>query len=440
MKADTNIQKKYLRFLQNSHFLSRWWRVKETLITSVAGWIPRPLGVLIRRYLYRLIFSRQGKALSVQEGVDLIGAKSIEIGDRVTIKRDVGLNGHVPKSKISLKDEVLLNRGVDIKTTRKDTCSIEIGEKTVIGPYTCIVGPGHIKIGASCLIASHGGIYASQHIFADPNRSIQAQGVSYKGIVIEDDCWLGTGVKVLDGVTIGRGSVIGAGAVVTKDIPAYSVAVGVPASVISSRKSSAKVSSTSDREDNCRDDLHLPKTLVCALTEVEKTAKLLYQCLQTSNSTINLHHSIFEKLLQTLLNCISQVMQADTVTLLMQTESEGQLAVCATLGLEEEIATGIRIPTGHGFAGKIAANSEPKIVDDLSKVEVVSPILRHKGIKSIVGVPLLESDRAIGVFHVGTYDRRQFTKDETRLLQVVANRLGSAIAPLLKLKQLAYST
>lgn len=58
-----------------------------------------------------------------------------------------------------------------------------------------------------------------------------------KGIVIEDDCWLGTGVKILDGVTIGKGSVIGAGAVVTKNIPSYSVAVGVPAKVISKRDS-----------------------------------------------------------------------------------------------------------------------------------------------------------------------------------------------------------
>ncbi|MCX7595635.1 MAG: acyltransferase, partial [Fischerella sp.] len=61
------------------------------------------------------------------------------------------------------------------------------------------------------------------------------QGVTCKGIIIEDDCWLGHGVTVLDGVTIGKGSVIGAGAVVTKDIPPYSVAVGIPAKVVKSR-------------------------------------------------------------------------------------------------------------------------------------------------------------------------------------------------------------
>jgi acetyltransferase-like isoleucine patch superfamily enzyme len=85
------------------------------------------------------------------------------------------------------------------------------------------------------MIASHTGIYANNHNFADLTRPMNSQGVTSKGIVIENDCWLGTGVKVLDGVRIGRGSIIGAGAVVTKDIPPYSIAVGVPAKVIGQR-------------------------------------------------------------------------------------------------------------------------------------------------------------------------------------------------------------
>jgi acetyltransferase-like isoleucine patch superfamily enzyme len=87
------------------------------------------------------------------------------------------------------------------------------------------------------MIASHSGIYANNHNFADPTQPICKQGNSYKGITVEEDCWLGSGVRVLDGVTIGRGSIIGAGAVVTKDIPPYSIAVGVPAKVVSQRKS-----------------------------------------------------------------------------------------------------------------------------------------------------------------------------------------------------------
>ena len=85
------------------------------------------------------------------------------------------------------------------------------------------------------MIASHSGIYANNHNFADPNRPICQQGNSYKGIVIEEDSWLGSGVRVLDGVTIGRGSVVGSGAVVTKSLPPYSIAVGVPAKVIGRR-------------------------------------------------------------------------------------------------------------------------------------------------------------------------------------------------------------
>jgi acetyltransferase-like isoleucine patch superfamily enzyme len=99
-----------------------------------------------------------------------------------------------------------------------------------------MAGPGLIKIGKDCMIASHSSLYANNHIFADPNKRFREQGVSTKGIVLEDDCWLGTGVRVLDGVTIGKGSVIGAGAVVTRDIEPYSIAVGVPAKVISKRE------------------------------------------------------------------------------------------------------------------------------------------------------------------------------------------------------------
>jgi acetyltransferase-like isoleucine patch superfamily enzyme len=73
-------------------------------------------------------------------------------------------------------------------------------------------------------------------VFADPDRLIAEQGITARGIVIEDDVWLGGGAVVLDGVRIGRGAVVGAGAVVTQDIPPYAIAVGVPARVVGSRR------------------------------------------------------------------------------------------------------------------------------------------------------------------------------------------------------------
>ncbi|MBD1896758.1 acyltransferase [Coleofasciculus sp. FACHB-129] len=216
---------------------SRWSRMNEFLLITLIGGIRRPLGTMLRRLLYPTILGRVGKALYIQSGVELLNAPAIEVGDNVKILRDVRLNANGKNSKISLGDLVCLDRGVDINVTEGGNCNIVIGERTHISPYTCLGGPGNIKIGKFCLIASHVGIYANNHNFADPTVYIWKQGITCKGIVIEDDCWLGSGVKVLDGVTIGKGSVIGAGAVVTKDIPPYSVAVGVPARVISQRNS-----------------------------------------------------------------------------------------------------------------------------------------------------------------------------------------------------------
>ena len=213
---------------------SDWFLRKEAVVIALVQWVPLSIGKALRKLTYRSILGRIGSATVIHRGVEFIGAERIEIGNRVTLDRDVRLRNLGSRSKIWIGDKVFCDRGVDIKTHQSG--KIEIGEGTYIGPYTCLSGDS-IKIGKYCLIASHSGIYANNHIFADPTRYIQEQGASYQGIVIEDDCWLGSGVKVVDGVTIGKGSVIGAGAVVTKNIPPYSIAVGVPAKVIGRRDS-----------------------------------------------------------------------------------------------------------------------------------------------------------------------------------------------------------
>lgn len=234
---------------------NKWLRLQQELITGLAGWLPKKPGILLRRLLYPYLFARMGKAVTVEWGSDFRGAQKIEIGNHVFLGRTVCLDASVTggriqigdschlldnvrlmsfneHGKIVLRENVDLDRGVDLKA--HGGC-IELGRGTYIGPYVCMAGPGNIRIGQDCLIAAHSGIYANNHVFSDPTISIKEQGTVNQGIVIEDDCWLGTGVKVMDGVTIGRGSVIGAGAVVTKDISPYSVAVGVPAKVISRR-------------------------------------------------------------------------------------------------------------------------------------------------------------------------------------------------------------
>lgn len=372
----------------------RWMRLKEILLTTLVGWLPTiVLGVVLRNLIYQTIFKRIGKSVYIQDGVEFIGAHNTEIGNEVYLYKGVRINGRDRNCRIWIGDQVALERGVDIAAG--ENCQIEIGDRTFIGPYTCIGGPGHVKIGKDCLIAAHTGIIANNHVFADMVQKIRDQGVTQKGITIEDDCWLGYGVKVLDGVTIGQGSVIGAGAVVTKDIPPYSIAVGVPARAKASRLSPNKqISRAPDREYLNKDDSRIV-LLTAALAEKEKTAKL------NNQNTQNFNHKesaqvVFENMLQALLECIRKLMEVDTIAVLLRTDGGKQLTVSATLGLEEEMATKVKIPLGQGFAGHIAARCEQMIVDDLSKIEVVSPILRKKGLCSMLGVPLLVKDTVVG--------------------------------------------
>lgn len=211
----------------------QWNRRKESLITTLVGTIPLSPGFTLRKLLYPTIFKRMGSSVYIQPGVEFIRACCIEIGNKIGIGRGVRLQSHCLNSRICIKDWTGIDRGVDISV--RGGGYIEIGERTHIGCYVCLAG-GDIKIGQDCLIASHSGIYATNHNFADPTRIIRDQGSTRKGIVIENDCWLGHGVIVLDGVTIGQGSVIGAGAVVTRNILPYSIAVGIPAKVIDQRK------------------------------------------------------------------------------------------------------------------------------------------------------------------------------------------------------------
>ncbi|MCC6483567.1 MAG: acyltransferase [Armatimonadetes bacterium] len=111
----------------------------------------------------------------------------------------------------------------------------EIGNGSNIGAFAYIGAAAGIKIGSNVMMGPRVSLLAEQHNIERLDIPMKRQGTSRKGIVIEDDVWLGASCCVLDGVTVGRGAVIAAGAVVTKDVPQYAIVGGVPARVLRTR-------------------------------------------------------------------------------------------------------------------------------------------------------------------------------------------------------------
>jgi len=112
---------------------------------------------------------------------------------------------------------------------------ISIKNSSSFGPNVTIYGYGPVAIGSCVAMAASSTVIAGNHNFSDRDRPIIFQGSTGEGILIEDDVWIGAHAVVLDGVTVGTGSVLAAGSVVTKDVPPYSVVAGVPARVIKKR-------------------------------------------------------------------------------------------------------------------------------------------------------------------------------------------------------------
>jgi acetyltransferase-like isoleucine patch superfamily enzyme len=112
---------------------------------------------------------------------------------------------------------------------------VEIGAKTVIGEECTITAYQHVSIGRECMVADRAMLIDFDHHFNDPERPIRVQGIDKHDVRVGNNVWVGYSACVLRGVTVGDNAVIGAGAVVTRDVPANAVVAGVPARVIRMR-------------------------------------------------------------------------------------------------------------------------------------------------------------------------------------------------------------
>jgi galactoside O-acetyltransferase len=178
--------------------------------------MPTNLGVYLRRLFYRRWLRCCGAKAVFQEGIMIKGPKNISIGANFIMLRSGAL--YAESGSIEIGDNVAMNTNVLI--------SANDSGKILIGNY-CLIGPNVV-------------LRASDHVFARADMPIRLQGHSAGVIVLEEDVWLAANVVVTRDTRIGRGSIVGAGSVVTHDIPPYSIAAGAPARVIGSRISGLK--------------------------------------------------------------------------------------------------------------------------------------------------------------------------------------------------------
>lgn len=176
-----------------------------------------------------------------------------------------------------------------------------------------------------------------------------------------------------------------------------------------------------------------------AHAEAEEARHRVSQLLALTD--VALAHQGLEVLLDELLDRVRQFLGVDTAVILLLDDDGRALRPRAAKGLEEEVEQGLTVPLGQGFAGRVAAKRKPVVIGDVEHSKVTHALLRKKGIRSLLGVPLVTENGAIGVLHVGSLERRGFQPADVQLLQLVAARAALAIerARLFEAEQAAHA-
>ena len=173
-----------------------------------------------------------GKSVTIEH------AYMVETGSNLILEDFVYINALSEKG-IRFGHNVMIGRGTSITCTgviAKKGVGLSIGNNSAVGSNSYIGARGEIQIGNDVIMGPRVTIFSENHNYESLDLPIRKQGESRKGVFIEDDCWIGTGSTILDGVTVRQGSVIAAGSVVTKDVEPYSVVAGVPAQQIKRRR------------------------------------------------------------------------------------------------------------------------------------------------------------------------------------------------------------
>lgn len=138
-------------------------------------------------------------------------------------------------------------------------------------------------------------------------------------------------------------------------------------------------------------------------------------------------HADVEELLDELLDRVREILRADTAAVLLLDRSSRELVATAAKGIEEEVTQRAHVPVGEGFAGRIAAERQPIIIENTRGADLFNPLLEQRGIRSLLGVPLIAGGMLVGVLHVGSLTQRRFSGADVELLQLAAARAALAV-------------
>jgi phosphoserine phosphatase RsbU/P len=164
---------------------------------------------------------------------------------------------------------------------------------------------------------------------------------------------------------------------------------------------------------------------VTTSTGLSATAEIRLQQIQAITDAA-LSYMDDEDLLGELLDRVREILQVDTAVVLLVDPSHQRLVATAARGIEEEVHQRVQVPVGKGFAGRVAAERRPLVIEHVEAGRVVNPLLLERGIRSLMGVPLLVGGDLIGVLHVGTLTHRRFTDDDLEFLRLAADRAALA--------------
>ncbi|MCO5043888.1 MAG: acyltransferase [Kiritimatiellae bacterium] len=206
--------------------------LRYELITAFS-YCPGAFGLFVRSKLYPRLLGACGRGVVFGTGVVLRHPHKIRIGNDVVVDDHCVLDAKGQSNEgISIGSGVFIGRNSILSCKNGD---IVLGDGANIG-FNCEVFSGaRVEIGARVMLAAYTYVIGGGHAYDRMDVSPLEQARTAVGVTVGEGAWLGAGVKVLDGTSVGANSIVGAGAVVTKAIPENSVAAGIPAQVLRSR-------------------------------------------------------------------------------------------------------------------------------------------------------------------------------------------------------------